>query len=346
MSRSALKSWIGLLLSLLFLGLASRDVEWPSVVQSWKEASPGLLLLGTAFLVASWLVAAVRWRVLLFAVKSLRVRDTFAYIAIGYLANTVLPLRLGDLARAALIGRKKNIGISRSLGSIAIERLMDVLILVALTLVLMPVLKIPSPIQKGLAGMTAVALIALAGLLAVSLNKAHLPRLAAKLGRVMPRRWATRILMLLGNFSSGADVFHRARGGLAVSGLSAGVWFFAGVGTLLWLKAFHLAVPWHAGFFVLVVVNLGSAIPSSPGYIGVYHFLAMLALSLWVPDRNATLAYAIGTHALNMLANVGFGSWFLVREGLSLKGLKTEADETGMASSGGPSQNEKPVDLP
>jgi len=257
-----------------------------------------LLLLGMALLAGSWMVAALRWRVLLSGVEGLRTRDAFAYIMIGYLANTVLPLRLGDLARASLIGRKKNVGISRSLGSIAIERLMDVLMLVALTLALMRVLEIPAPIQAGLTGMVAAGLVGLAGLMAVSLNRKHLPRLSAFLAKAMPHRLANRVTTLLGNFSSGADVLHRPAGFLAVAALSAGVWLAAGMGTLAWVTAFHLDVPWYAGFFVLVMVNLGSAIPSSPGYVGVYHYLAMLALSLWTGDRNAALAYAIGTHAL------------------------------------------------
>lgn len=324
MNRPLLKSWIGLALSLLFLGLAFRNVEWPGVWASWRAARLDLLLLGTGLLVGSWWVAAVRWRVLLSVVEGLRVRDTFAYITIGYLANTVLPLRLGDLVRASLIGRRENAGISRSLGSIAIERLMDVLMLVGLTLALMLVLEIPAPIQAGLAGMAAVALVGLAGLIAISLNRFRLPRLTAWLARIMPRRIADRALTLLGNFSSGADALHGWASLLAIVLLSALIWAVAGLAALAWVEAFHLDVPWYAGFFVLVMVNLGSAIPSSPGYIGVYHYLAMLALSLWTPDRNAALAYAIGTHALNMLANVGFGSYFLTREGMSLRSLKAE----------------------
>ena len=324
MARASVKSWIGLALSLLFLGLALRNVEWAGVWSSWRAARVDWLVLGTALLVGSWVVAAFRWRLLLSETAGLRTRDTFAFIMIGYLANTVLPLRLGDLARASLIGRKREFGISRALGSIAIERLMDVLMLVALTLALMRVLEIPAPIQAGLTGMVAAGLVGLVGLMAVSLNRKHLPRLTAFLAKIMPHRLADRVTTLLGNFSSGADVLHRPAGFLSVVALSAGVWLAAGMGTLAWVTAFHLDVPWYAGFFVLVMVNLGSAIPSSPGYIGVYHYLAMLALSLWTPDRNATLAYAIGTHALNMLANVGLGSFFLAREGVSLRSLKAE----------------------
>lgn len=327
MARSAVKSWVGLALSLVFLGLALRNVEWSGVWSSWQAARMDLLLAGTLLLVGSWGVAAIRWRVLLAGVAGLRVRDTFACITIGYLANTVLPLRLGDLARASLIGRKKNAGISRSLGSMAIERLMDVLMLVALTLALMRAIEIPKPIQAGLTGMVTAALVGLVGLMAISLNREHLPRLTGWLARAMPHRLANRIMTLLGNFSSGADVLHRPAGFLGVVLLSALVWGVAGLAALVWVRAFHLEVPWPAGFFVLVMVNLGSAIPSSPGYIGVYHYLAMLALSLWTPDRNAALAYAIGTHALNMLANAGLGSFFLAREGLSLKGLKTEVGD-------------------
>ncbi len=319
MGRSHWKSWIGLALSLLFLGLALRNVEWAGVWTAWRTARLDMLALGTALLVGSWGVVALRSRTLLSSVPGLRVRDAFAYVTIGFLANTVLPLRLGDLARASLLGRKKNAGISRALGSIAVERLMDVLMLVALTLALMLVLDIPAPIQAGLASLVAVALVALAGLMLVSLNRSRLPRLTAGLARIMPHRLADRLLTLMANFSSGAEVLHRPLGFLAIVGLSVAVWLAAGMGTWAWVAAFHLQVPWYAGFFVLVMVNLGTAIPSSPGYVGVYHYLAVLALSMWTPDRNAALAYAIGTHALNMLMNVGFGSYHLTREGLSLR---------------------------
>ena len=83
MARASVKSWIGLALSLLFLGLALRNVEWAGVWSSWSAARVDLLAAGTALLVGSWVVAAFRWRLLLSETAGLRTRDTFAFIMIG-----------------------------------------------------------------------------------------------------------------------------------------------------------------------------------------------------------------------------------------------------------------------
>lgn len=317
--------WLGLGISVVFLYLALHNVEWADVYSAWREARAISLAAGVLLLVACWGVGAVRWRVLLAPTPDLRVRDTFAYITIGYLANTVLPLRLGDLARATLIGRNKGLGVSRSLGSMAIERVLDLLTLIGLTLLLMLLIRMPAVVQAGLTTAAALALVALVFLMILAFNERRWPGLTALPARVMPHRVAERIMRLVANFSSGASVIRRPTRFAGVLGLSVLLWTVAGMAMLAWVHAFRLEVPWYAGFFLLVVINLGSAIPSSPGYIGVYHYLAVLALSVWIPDRSPALAFAIGTHALNMLTNVTLGAWFLSREGISLRSLKTEA---------------------
>jgi uncharacterized membrane protein YbhN (UPF0104 family) len=101
--------------------------------------------------------------------------------------------------------------------------------------------------------------------------------------------------------------------------LSALAWLIAGTAAVSYIAAFHLQAPWYAGFFVLTVTNLGSAIPSSPGFIGVYHYLAVVALSVWVPDKSEALAYAIGTHGVSMFLNILLGCACLAREGIALE---------------------------
>ena len=323
-SRKYWQVWLGLFISALFLFLAVRNIHWPEVWSAWQDARIDLLLLSTVVLVASWGVAAIRWRLLLMPASGLRVRDAFAYITIGYLANTVLPLRLGDLARATLLGRKKDLGISRVLGSIALERVLDLLTLIVIALITALVIDIPVAIQAAVATMAIGGLGALAFLVVLAFYQERLHRVIAVLTKIMPHPLAEKVMTLIRNFSMGAGVLRSLGGVISVCGLSLLGWGLVGVSVLIAIQAFHLPVPWYGAFFVLIMVNLGSAIPSSPGYVGVYHYLAVFALSLWVPDRSAALAYAIGTHALNMIANAGLGSFYLTREGVSLRSLKAE----------------------
>jgi len=319
-----MRFWLGLMVSLVFLWMAFRKVEWSSVINSWSAASPMFMLIGVALLIAAWLISAIRWKVILSPSPGLTILDTFSFITIGYLANTILPLRLGDLARATLIGRQRQIGISRSLGSMALERLMDIITLLAFILLLTLVMEIPHFVQAGLATMTGGALIMLVGVVILSFHREKLPILQRVIGWIVPEHMAARIVTIIDRFSRGLDVIKHPARLIVVFLLSIAAWVVTGFATYIWLQAFNLEIPWFAGIFVLVVVNLGSAIPSSPGYVGVYHYLAVLALSVWGIERSPALAYAIGTHALNMLANVGLGAFFLAKEGVSWRDLRSE----------------------
>jgi uncharacterized membrane protein YbhN (UPF0104 family) len=130
-------------------------------------------------------------------------------------------------------------------------------------------------------------------------------------------------------FTNGILPLRRARVLMAVTGWSFASWLLAGLAMLWWAKAFHLGVPWYGGLFVVIVVNLGAAIPSAPGYVGVYHFLAVFALSVWVSDRDAALAFALSTHAINLILNVGLGAWYLLQRGLSLRNLRAADARSG-----------------
>jgi uncharacterized protein (TIRG00374 family) len=316
-----------MVVSLVFLALAFRKVEWSEVLQAWSGARPTWMVAGLLLLVLAWWVAAVRWKVILHPAPQVRIMDTFSFITIGYLANTILPLRLGDLARATLMGRRRRIGISRALGSMALERLMDIITLLFFILLLSLLMEIPSLVKAGLVTMAGGALVMLAGLVMLSFHRERLSYVQKALEWVLPAPIALRVVTLIDRFSGGLEVIRDPTRLLLVFGLSVAGWAVTGLATYIWLLAFNLPLPWFAGIFVLVVINLGSAIPSSPGYVGVYHYLAVLALSAWGVERSPALAYGIGTHALNMIANVSLGAFFVAREGVSLHDLRTEADK-------------------
>lgn len=316
---------LGLLISALCLYLAVRGVQWADVFSAWRSARPVWLVAGLGLLIAGWYVSALRWLMLLKPAPGVHARDTFSCIMIGYLANAVFPLRLGDVVRATLLGRTKGVGVTRAIGSMACERLFDLSVLIGLTLLLAFLVDIPPAIQRGVVSLAAIGSVLWIIFIVLAVQEERLHRLVDFFLRWVPSAVGDRVRALAMDFMKGVVVLRFPVRALGVFAFSVVQWGLAGAAVGCWLQAFNLSVPWYAAYFVLVVINLGAAIPSSPGYVGVYHYLAVLALSLWVPDRSAALAYAFGTHALNILANVTLGAYFLSRDGLSLRGLRKEA---------------------
>lgn len=320
--------WLGLVFSALFLFLAVRQADWAKTVATLRPADLRLMGLGIALLLGTFVVFAFRWRVLLSASALLQVGDTFSYIMIGYLANTVLPLRLGDVARAALMGKRRNLGASLVLGSVMLERTLDVLTVLALALALSLIVDIPPVVRAGMTTLAGSALVALTGLFLLARNEDRLPGLVVRLPGFIPRTPSERVAGLVARFAGGLRTLRDGRQlgqALLLSGLA---WALAGAGTICWVAAFHLPVPWYAGLFVLAVINLGGAIPSSPGAIGVYHYLAVLALSVWVTDKSVALGYAIATHGVSIAVNVILGTAALWRSGLGFGQLSRLEDQS------------------
>jgi uncharacterized protein (TIRG00374 family) len=314
--------WLGLALSGLFLYLAVRQVDWAQTAATLRAADPLLVGLRLALLVAAYGVFAVRWRVLLQPAARVPVRDTFSFIMIGYLANTILPLRLGDLARAVLLGRRHHVSASLVFGTVVLERVLDIVTILGLALVLALVIDVPPVVRAGLTSFAAAALVAVVGLALLAYNEQRLTVLVARLPTWVRGALLVRLVGLVTRFAGGLQVLRDARQAVLVLGLSGLAWALVGVGTVCWVRAFHLTAPWYAGLFVLVVINLGGAIPSSPGAIGVYHYLAVLALSVWEVDKSTALGYAIASHGLNLVVTTLFGLLFLWRENLAMAHLR------------------------
>jgi glycosyltransferase 2 family protein len=180
------------------------------------------------------------------------------------------------------------------------------------------------------AGMITFAVAGLAAFVALFFLARSGNRVVSSLGRLSgfaPGTLAARLAMLAARFAEGLGTLRDGRELGSVLCLSALAWAIAGTATISYIAAFNLHAPWYAGFFVLTVTNLGSAIPSSPGFVGVYHYLAVLALSVWIPDKSEALGYAIGTHGISVLVNILLGCTCLAREGIALQSIAAMGGE-------------------
>ncbi|HXH21482.1 MAG TPA: lysylphosphatidylglycerol synthase transmembrane domain-containing protein, partial [Dehalococcoidia bacterium] len=151
--------FIGLLISAIALYLALRGVHWGEVGDAIGNADVGLLAAAWCVLVATLVVRAVRWRVLLFSVPRLKVWHLFGSLNAGYLMNNVLPFQVGELGRVYLLSELASISTTRSLSTVVVERLVDIMVLLLLLLLLAPFVPVPAGARAPamLLGLAAVA---------------------------------------------------------------------------------------------------------------------------------------------------------------------------------------------
>ena len=325
--RIRLRLGAGLVFSLVFMLLAARKVDWARVLLSVRQAHGLWLLVGIAGTLATYLLFAVRWRLIAHKAFALRTGDAFHYIMIGYLANIVMPLRLGDITRGVLVARETNTRAITVLATMALERILDVATVLLLALLVSWKMTIPEPVR--LAAVSFAWAVAVAVLLFFSLLL--LPEsLKAKLlamGERMPERPLLFIRELVRQFKAGVGSLLDAALLARCVVLSLLAWGTFSMATLFFLHAFSFDLPWPAAVFVVVVVNLGSAIPSSPGFIGVYHYLVILALGVWAVPKSEALGYALATHGLTLLVYLVVGGACLWHKGLRLGQLRRAEKE-------------------
>jgi uncharacterized protein (TIRG00374 family) len=247
--------------------------------------------------------------------------------AIGFMANNLLPLRMGEVARAAVLARRTGIPVSTLLASLVLERVFDLFtILSALALVL--IVEPPGGGDGGAlmkaagAASLAALVVALVGLVLLERHPALLARLTVLIHKVAPARWRDRIDRLADSFVEGLRVLRSAGHLAAVLGLSVAVWatYALSIVCLFQGLGLHLG-PW-APLTVLVAISLGVLAPSTPGFVGTFHAAAVGAMFLYGVPQDAARVFAILDHGLNYLPVVAVGLGFLSWEGLNLRQLK------------------------
>lgn len=319
---------LGLATGFLLFALAVRRVDWSAVARAVAGASVGWLALCVLALGVSYVLFAIRWRVLANTSNRLSVSDAFDFLMIGNVASLVLSSRLGDVARAVAAGRYHGLSASRLFGTILIERLLDVIMVLGFGVMLSVLMPIPPMVRGALLTLFAAAVAA-----AVVVWTGE----SGPLGAIA--RWlahwrgpASRSLPMFARLLEGIGVVReRARVPLAFA-VTAMAWICSAAAASCTIAAFRVQAPWYAGAFACVVVNLGGILPAPPAGIGVYHYMAMLALSPWAPDTSTAFAFALVSHALSVTSALTLGSASLARKGLSLRGLRRMA-AAGVADS-------------
>jgi len=331
LNRRRITVLLGFLLTLIFGGLALYRLDLREVGSALLEAD--YLFVAPALLatLCGYLLRAARWRVILLPSKEVSAGRLFPLLIIGFAVNNLLPARIGEFARAYLLGEKEGISKSLSFATVVVERILDGLTLIFSLFLVSLLFALPGWGRK--MGLLSVLFFggALAFLFLLLYGREQSSRVVKRLAT--PLGLADRATQVASSFVSGAEALRHRRSIPSLAFLSLLVWSCEATSYLFltWAFPIYLSPLMRvvAALFVMVVANLGVLIPSSPGYIGTFHFFAMSALAVFGAARETALSYALVSHAMQYLLVTGLGLLFLWRENLSLLRIRGEVASGG-----------------
>jgi uncharacterized protein (TIRG00374 family) len=286
--RAVLRVGVAVALSCVSVYLVGRAIDISQTLTALRGAN----WLGIGFVVSLvWIdiaLRALRWRTLLSPIAPLSSAAALGHLLVGYLANNVLPARLGELVRAVSLADREGVSRSAVVGSILIERLMDVAML-AVAVMFGLVLVGPSTLL--VVGAASGLLVGVAGLGALAILGGHVSRT-----RWLDRFPAGRFRSIAHGLHNGVIVVRRPNVVLQSLVLTAAAWATTAVAFLLAAEAIGLGLRFEQAFVFAAAVNLATAIPAGPGYIGTYELAAVsVSAVLGIPPA-AGLAVGVIVH--------------------------------------------------
>ena len=325
---------LGLVISVAALWLAMHDVRPAEVLGALRRANyVGFAALVVLTVTGFWL-RAIRWRWLFSGERPIAHGPLFRATMIGFMANNLLPLRLGEFMRAWALGRREGLSKTTVFATVVVERVVD---LIALIVVLGLALWV-HPLAEGSEADRLVrrgATLLIAAGVSMTLGVIVLERwpdlahgLIRWLTRPLPAGARERVAPMLDNFVEGLALFRdlpRVAWVFLLSFLMFGV-IALGLSVSLW--AFDIQTPWYAGMVMLVITAIGIMVPAAPGYIGTMNVACKVGLRLFGVGPELSVPFSWFYWAGQWLPVTLVGLYCLRLEGLSLASIGRAQDET------------------
>ena len=288
----------GVPIGIVFLWLAVRNADAGAVWDTLRHADVGLVALAIAAFAFVYLLQAVRWRRIA-ATPTVSVPRFYEMTVSGVAVNNVLPGRVGDFLRARWLGLDAGMPYGTAFGTVILDRAFDVVVLVGLLIVGIAAVASSAWLWQ-LAAAGAVVVLGIAGVLLfarIYIGKRERDRRERGFVRRLVRDTVERL----------AEPFGR-RHIVAWLGLSLAAWVTWAGAAYLVARSLGIELSLPEALFVTAVLNLGSAVPSSPGYVGTYEWLGVASLGLLDVDHEQALAFTILVHAAWYVPTTLFGA--------------------------------------
>ncbi|MBA3522077.1 MAG: flippase-like domain-containing protein [Gemmatimonadales bacterium] len=327
--RQRLAALLGIALSFGLLYWALRGVHLGEIARHIREAQP--LPMAAAVFVATltFPLRLLRWRLLLRAEDGgpLPRAPLWHAIAIGFMANNVLPFRAGELVRTFTATRLSGARFSSVISSIAVERIFDGLTVVGLLAVALLASDLPDGVTVGKVSVARVAQVtgamAVAALVGAILVVAFPVAAERLVRRVLPSgRLTDRVVALIEGVRHGLAVLRSPARLAGVMGWSLVLWLTNAWAFHIGFQAFSIPVDFAGALLLQGILIFGISVQLTPGFVGQFEAAIVAALALYGISNDLASSYAIAFHGLTFIPIVLLGAWSLARTPIALSDLR------------------------
>jgi uncharacterized protein (TIRG00374 family) len=320
---------LGIVVSATLLWWSLKDVNFAEVLLHLREARLFPIIAGVVMATLTFVLRIFRWQLLLRAEDGSRLPPgpLWHAIAMGFMANNVLPLRIGEVVRTFAATRLAGVRFTAALSSIAVERMFDALTVgfflgLGLLLAGLPADAEVGGVHMGrlatLVGVAAVAGLAMAGAV-VAFPKAA----EATIRKLVPfKGLAERLVTIIEGIRQGLSALQSLSRISGVILWSLAIWGLSALSFYVMFAAFGIEVSFAGALLMQSLIMFGIAVPSTPGYVGVFEAPIIAVLGLYHVNASLAATYAFSYHITTFIPITLLGAWSVARTNIGLRDIR------------------------
>jgi uncharacterized protein (TIRG00374 family) len=318
---------LGFLISFFFIYLSLKGINFSELEASLKSADFIYLLPVLILVLSLLLLRAYRWGVILSPLIKYDLKTLFTITSIGFMVGSIIPARIGELARPYIVKQKNSIRMSSTIATVVVERIFDMLALMFILFFVILVIPLPEALFNTGITILVVSIAAFMMLIFISVKKDFSLKKADAIFEKLPSKPASFLKHLFHAFVEGLQILPDIKKTLYLFFLSVLVWVFNSGTFYVMFYAFGFELSFIDACALMVIAAIAVILPA-PGFVGTFHYACILGLSYFGISKSEAASYSVLLHFLQFIPIVVLGFVFLPFQKISLPGfLKREQEE-------------------
>jgi len=315
------------IISIVLVYLSVREINLQDVFRVLKKIQFSYVIFFIILVILMQWLRSYRWGVILQPLEKIDQLSLFSVTSVGFLAIAAIPARIGELARPYLIAKRSTIKMSSALGTILVERVLDGFSVLTIAVVVLFYTDLPSWMIISSVLFFSLTVVIFCCILGLIWRREKALIIINKILGKFPEKFTHKIDELIHHFIDGFQVITNIKFLLYLFFLSALVWLLDVLAIYILLLAFGFTLPVMASFVVMIILIVGIAIPTAPGYIGNWHLACVLGLSFFGLAEAEALSFAVVYHFLSIALVVVLGVIFLPFNKFSISDIKKQLNQ-------------------